>query len=306
MQKKGLDHGSGSRSICFVMNNLHFCEIPPSFSSYEQSGAVILPVPFETTTSYLHGTAAGPEAILNASHEIEVYDEKLGREVFRDIGGIHTLPPVPVGSDPESFLAKLEYEIAGHLRKNKLVVSLGGEHTLTLAAIRAVTAIYPGTAVLQLDAHADLRHTYRGDYYSHATVMRRVLDHARLYQIGIRSLSKEEADLIDGKNVSILFSHQLSNETVDAFVDSLPESIYITIDLDGFDPAVIPGVGNPEPGGFTWQSADYLLEKVSRRCRIRAFDVVELRPLPNETRSEVTAARLIYRLLGYIALNRTT
>ena len=287
------------------MNELHFGEIPKSFSSYEQSGAVILPVPFENTTSYLHGTATGPEAILNASQEIEVFDEKLGSEVFRHIG-IHTLPPISVDCTTEPFLAKLEAEIAGHLRNKKIVVSLGGEHTITLAAVRAVTALHPGTAVLQLDAHADLRHTYRGAYYSHATVMRRVLDHTRLYQIGIRSLSQEEFDLIDGKTVSTLFYHNLSKETIDSFVDSLPESIYITIDMDGFDPAVVPGVGNPEPGGFTWESADYLLERVCRRCRIRAFDVVELRPLPEEARSEVTAARLIYRLLGYIALNKTT
>ena len=287
------------------MNALHFGEIPESFSSYEQSGAVILPVPFEHTTSYLHGTAAGPEAILKASQEIEAFDEKLGREIFRYMG-IHTLAPVAIDCNPEVFLDKLESEIAGHLRNNKLVVSLGGEHTITLAAVRAITAIHPGTAVLQLDAHADLRHTYRGDYYSHATVMRRVLDHARLYQIGIRSLSKEEFDFIDGAAVSTLFNHNLSQETIDAFVKTLPESIYITIDMDGFDPAVVPGVGNPEPGGFTWESADYLLERVCRHCRIRSFDVVELRPLPQETRSEVTAARLIYRLLGYIALNKTT
>jgi agmatinase len=280
-----------------------FGEIPEESSSYEQSHAVILPVPYEHTTSYLRGTAAGPEAILRASLEIELFDEKLVREVYRDIG-LHTLPAITIDCPIEQFLGILETEVARHVRNNKLVVTLGGEHTVTLAAVQAVAKSCPGLSVLQIDAHADLRNSYRGYQYSHATVMRRILDHASLYQVGIRSLTREEFSLIDGERVSTLFSHDISTERIDAFVAELPEDLYLTIDMDGFDPAVVPGVGNPEPGGITWKTADYLLEQVSRSCSIRAFDVVELRPLPGEVRSEITAARLIYRLLGYIARER--
>ncbi len=285
------------------MKKLRFGEIPEGYASYQQAGAVILPAPFEHTTTYLHGTGDGPQAILRASQEIEMFDEKLAREVFLDIG-IHTLPSLAADCSTESFLADLEAEILTHARNGKLVVTLGGEHTITLAAVRAVTSVYPGIGVLQLDAHADLRSSYQGDVLSHATVMRRVIDYAHVYQVGIRSLTKEEFSLIDGQIVSTLFSHNLSRDTIDSFIAGLPEDIYITIDMDGFDPAVVPGVGNPEPGGLTWETADYLLEQVSQRCSIRAFDVVELRPLPGEVRSEVTAARLIYRLLGYIARRR--
>jgi len=277
-----------------------FTELPQDYCPYEHSKAVILPVPFEQTTSYLQGTKDGPAAILHASQEIELFDEKLGCEVGNEIG-IHTLPPIEPAQDIESFLNHLESVAAGHLHNGKLLVTLGGEHTITLATVRAAKQVYPDIAVLQIDAHADLRDTYRGKRYSHATVMRRVLEHASVHQIGIRSLSRKEYDLIKHTGITTLFAHEISTKTIDTFVDTLPKELYLTIDMDGFDPAVVPGVGNPEPGGLTWKTADYLLDRVSRRCSIKAFDVVELRPLAAEVRSEITAARLIYRLLGYSA-----
>ncbi|HNR13120.1 MAG TPA: agmatinase [Thermodesulfobacteriota bacterium] len=283
------------------MTPFHFAEeIPGGCPSYCDARAIILPVPYEHTTSYLKGTARGPEAILTASQEIELFDEKLGYEVYR-LMSMHTLPSFPVDCCGAEFLAKLESEVRIHLANGKLMVMLGGEHTITLAAVRAARAIVSGIAVLQIDAHADLRDSYLGDPFSHATVMRRVLEHAPVYQIGVRSLSAPEFDLVKAKAVTTLFCHDSSVGNINAFVDALPEEIYLTIDMDGFDPSVVPGVGTPEPGGLSWNSIDYILDRVSTRCRIRAFDVVELRPLPNEARSEVTAARLIYRLLGYIA-----
>lgn len=282
------------------MTALQFGEIPEGFTSYDQAQAVILPVPYEHTTSYLGGTAQGPEAILSASQQIELFDEKLGLEVYREIG-IVTLPPMTIDCYAEEFLAKVEQEILGHLRNNKLVVSLGGEHTITLGAVKAAKAVFPHIVVVQIDAHADLRDSYLGDPLSHAAVMRRTLEHVPVFQVGVRSLSPEEYQLVRNKSVTTLFSHELSDKTINAFVNQLPEDIYLTIDMDGFDPAVVPGVGTPEPGGLTWYTADYLLERISTRCRIRAFDIVELRPLSDEVRSEITAARLLYRLLGYIA-----
>ncbi|MBP1709432.1 MAG: speB, partial [Deltaproteobacteria bacterium] len=165
----------------------------------------------------------------------------------------------------------------------------------------AAKKLFPNLGVVQIDAHADLRDSYQNNPFSHACAMRRILDYAPLFQIGIRSLSKEEFNLIQEKKITTMFSHELSDRNLDSFFAKLPEDIYLTIDLDGFDPAVVPGVGNPEPGGLTWEKVDQILEQISARSKIRAFDIVELRPLADEARSEITAARLLYRILGYSA-----
>lgn len=280
------------------MNHPVFGEIPPDLSHYEHAHAVILPVPYEKTTSFLKGTAEGPEAILFASSQIEMFDEKLALEPFRL--GIHTRPPLPVAMPAEAVLASVETEAHAHFSRNKILAVLGGEHTITVGAVRAAQRLFPHLGVLQVDAHADLRSSYQGDCYSHACTMRLLLDLVPLYQVGIRSLSYEEYLLVRQKKTTVLYAHQVRPETLDAFIAQLPEDLYVTIDLDGFDPSVVPGVGTPEPGGLDWNTVDYLLEKVAARCRIRGFDLVELRPLPGEARSEVTAARLLYRLLGYI------
>jgi len=285
------------------MSNLTFGNIPKEYSSYENSRVVILPVPYEHTTSYLKGTARGPEAILKASYQIELFDEKLKQEIFRI--GIHTLPFMNINSHSEKLLKQIEDEVITHLSTNKLIVILGGEHTITIGALRGVKKFFPNIGIVQLDAHADLRVSYQGNPYSHACVMRKVLNYAPVFQIGIRSLSKEEFLLIDEGKVFTLFAHEISPENLESFLTKIPEDIYLTIDMDSFDPAVVPGVGNPEPGGLNWEMADQILELISARSRIRAFDIVELRPIAGEVRSEVTAARLLYRLLGYISRNQS-
>jgi len=285
------------------MSNLTFGNIPKEYSSYENSRVVILPVPYEHTTSYLKGTARGPEAILKASYQIELFDEKLKQEIFRI--GIHTLPFMNINSHSEKLLKQIEDEVITHLSTNKLIVILGGEHTITIGALRGVKKFFPNIGIVQLDAHADLRVSYQGNPYSHACVMRRVLNYAPVFQIGIRSLSKEEFLLIHEGKVFTLFAHEISPENLESFLTKIPEDIYLTIDMDSFDPAVVPGVGNPEPGGLNWEMADQILELISARSRIRAFDIVELRPIAGEVRSEVTAARLLYRLLGYISRNQS-
>jgi len=281
------------------MTHLVFGDTPEKFSGYDQAQAVILPIPYEQSTSFLKGTAQGPQAILNAASQIELFDEKVKGEPFRM--GIHVLPFMTISPDPEKFLSQVETEVLSHLKHNKLVIMLGGEHTLTIGGVKAAKKHFPNVGVVQIDAHADLRDSYQNNPFSHACAMRRVLDYAPLFQIGIRSLSKEEFDLIQEKKITTMFSHELSDRNLDSFFAKLPEDIYLTIDLDAFDPAVVPGVGNPEPGGLTWEKVDHILEHISARSKIRAFDIVELRPLADEARSEITAARLLYRILGYIA-----
>jgi agmatinase len=281
------------------MNPLVFGDTPEEFRGYEQARAVILPIPYEQSTSYLKGTAQAPQAILNAAGQIELFDEKVKVEPFRM--GIHVLPFMKFSPEPEKFISRVETEVFSHLKHNKLVIILGGEHTLTVGGVKAAKKLFPNLGVVQIDAHADLRDSYQNNPFSHACAMRRVLDYAPLFQIGIRSLSKEEFTLIQEKKITTLFGHELSARNLDLFFAKLPEDIYLTIDLDGFDPAVVPGVGNPEPGGLNWEMTDHILEQISSRSKIRAFDIVELRPLADEARSEITAARLLYRILGYCA-----
>ena len=282
------------------MNTMFFFgDTPEQYTGYSHSKAIILPIPYEQSTSFLKGTAQGPEAILNAASQIELFDEKLKQEPFRI--GIHVLPFMAINPDPNKLLSQIETEVFSHLQQNKLVIILGGEHTITAGAVKAAKRKFPFLGVVQIDAHADLRDSYQKNPLSHACAMRRILDHAPLFQIGIRSLSNAEFNLIKEKKIATLFSHELSNKNVKSFLTQLPKDIYLTVDLDAFDPAVVPGVGNPEPGGLSWEMADYILEQISSRSRIRAFDIVELRPLADEARSEITAARLLYRILGYIA-----
>ena len=281
------------------MTTFVFGDTPEKFSGYDSAKAVILPVPYEQSTSFLKGTAQGPQAILNAAGQIELFDEKLKREPFRI--GIHVLPFMAISPDPEKFLGHVETEILFHLKQSKLVIMLGGEHTLTIGGVKAAKKIFPNLGVVQIDAHADLRDSYQNNVFSHACAMRRIIDDISLFQIGIRSLSKEEFQLMQERNITTLFSHELSDRNLDSFFAKLPENIYLTIDMDGFDPAVVPGVGTPEPGGLTWEKVDQILERISARSKIRAFDIVELRPLADEARSEITAARLLYRILGYSA-----
>ena len=281
------------------MTSLVFGDISEKFSGYEQAQAVILPIRYEQTTSFLKGTSNGPQAILNAARQIELFDEKLKSEPFRI--GIHVLPFMTIHPDQKKFLGHLEIELLSHLKRNKLVIMLGGEHTITIGGVKAAKKLFPGLGVVQIDAHADLRDSYQNNPFSHACAMRRILDTAPLFQLGIRSLSKEEFNLIQDRKIATLFSHELSDQNLEAFFGKLPADIYLTIDLDGFDPAVVPGVGNPEPGGLTWEKFDHIIEHISARSKIRAFDIVELRPLANEARSEITAARLLYRILGYCA-----
>jgi agmatinase len=281
-------------------NNLTFGDIPPEFTRYDQARVVILPVPYEQTTSYLKGTEKGPQAIIKAAEQIELFDEKLKSEPYQM--GIHILPFIPTTTNPVVFLNQLEDEVLHHLAKHKLMVMLGGEHTITLGGVKAAKRVFPDLGVVQIDAHADLRNSYQNNPYSHAAVMRRIFDEeVPIFQFGIRSLSREEYEFIKEKKINTLFQHELSKKSLKSFLTQLPENIYLTIDLDGFDPAVVPGVGNPEPGGLSWEVADHILEQISSRSRIRAFDIVELRPLPEEARSEITAARLLYRILGYVA-----
>ena len=281
----------------------NFAAIPREYTSYDAAKVVILPVPFESTTTYMPGTRNAPAAIMHASAHMELYDEALALKTCSV--GIHTAPELALPGDPPDAVDAIRRSVKGFLDDGKLVCVVGGEHTVTIGSAQAVRDQCPNLSVLYLDAHADLRDSYGGMRINHACVARRVSETCPVVQIGVRSLSEEEAPLTNSGNVTTVFAREMhSGLAVESAVERLTQNVYITIDMDAFDPAVIPAVGTPEPGGLDWRQVNAILETVCQKRRVCGFDVVELCPIPASTVSEYSAARLIYRLIGLIARSR--
>ncbi len=268
--------------------------------SFARSRAVILPIPFERTTSYGPGTKGGPREIISASTQVELYDEELGREIYHV--GIHTLPPMelPFAQTEEAF-DEIRKTAAWLTTQDKFFVALGGEHAITAPLVAGVASVRPGVSVLQIDAHADLRDSYLGDPRSHASAMRRVLEHAPAVQVGIRNLSAPEAEAVPSLTTTVFYDWNMRQDAdwMERVVEALADTVYLTIDCDGLDPAIMPAVGTPEPGGLGWRELLDLVKLVMRRRRVIACDVVELCPIPGFVAPNFLAARLVYKLIGY-------
>lgn len=279
----------------------NFGLLPPTLSTYVTSPIVVLPVPFERTTSYGKGTAAGPAAILRASQSMELWDEELGAEPAE--AGIATEPPfLPEAFDMAAAMAELEAECRRHLEAGKLLVTLGGEHSLTIAPVRAAKSVHGPIGIVQFDAHADLREEFEGTPYSHASVMRRVYDEGvPSLPLGIRSLSAPEAEFARTARIPVVWGHELEGleARFDSLLDLLPDKIYLTFDIDYFDPALVPATGTPEPGGGLWYPTLRLLRRLFEAKRVVALDVVELAPLGGQPTSDFVAAKIAYKMIGY-------
>ena len=279
----------------------------PEFSDFARSPIVVWPVPFERTTTYMAGTRKGPCAILEASRNMELYDEELGGEVYRM--GIHTLEEMETQEGTiEQVMAAIRTTAASLLGEGKFFVMLGGEHSITSPAVSACARKYEDLTVLQIDAHADLRESYQGNPYSHASAMRRVLEICPAVQVGIRSLSVEEAEDIPKLKTKIYWAKEIVERPTAVWAPrvaaDLSEHVYLTIDIDGLDPSLVPATGTHEPGGFTWQQVTALIREVAARKKIVAMDLVELLPQPGHHASDFLAAKLIYKTLGYIFLHK--
>lgn len=272
----------------------------PVSRSFEESAAVVLPIPFERTTSYVHGTRNGPKEILAASAQVELWDEEMGIDVHDR--GMFTLPEMDLaGVSLDAAMPEIQRVAGELLDQQKFLVVLGGEHSITPPVVAAAAARHPGLAVLQIDAHADLRDRYLGEKNSHACSMRRALEHAPIVQVGIRNLSGEEAALLPRLRSTIFYDWNMRDDPawMDRVVEALPDTVYITIDLDGLDPATMPAVGTPEPGGLSWREVTALLRRTFERKTVVGCDVVELCPVPGLTASNFLAARLVYKILTY-------
>lgn len=283
----------------------NFCCLPPEFSSYPSSKIVIFPVPYDGTTSYHSGTREGPKAIIMASRFLELFDEAFNRELHQV--GIHTLDELePDVSGPEATIRQVREVTSYHLQQNKTVLMLGGEHSLSNGAARAFYDHFTGVSVLQLDAHADLRDSYQNSLFSHASVMRRIREFAPTLQMGVRSCSKGEAEFIRQNLIPVLWASEItaSDKWKREICSSLTENVYVTIDLDVFDPSIMPSVGTPEPGGLGWFQVLEILDFVSKQKRIIGADLMELSPIPGLSAPDFLAAKLALKLIGYIFQNR--
>jgi agmatinase len=263
---------------------------------------VVVPVPYDLTSTYQPGSRKGPSAILDASCFMELYDEELRKETY--LVGIHTLQPLePDARGPREMIETVRKSIRNLIKCEKVPVLLGGEHSITLGAVQALKRKYPELSVLQLDAHADMRDEYQESPYSHATVGRRLWEICPLVQAGIRSMSTQEASFMEKNKVKNFSADFVLTEknALEKICDGIKGDIYITVDLDVLDPSIMPSTGTPEPGGIAWINLLGLLRKVSQSCQVRGFDVVELSPIPGLVAPDFLAAKLVYRMMSYIS-----
>lgn len=281
---------------------MNFLGLSDGDARYEDARGVVVPVPWEATVSYGAGTGTGPAAILEASGYVELYDEVLREEPYRK-GGIHTTPAVDVShSDPVAFLAELEGVAARLYGDGKFPLFLGGEHSLTTAPVRAARAAFEDLSVLQLDAHADLRESYEGTPWSHASVMRRVFElGVPAVPVGIRAVSVEEAEFAQDEDLPVFWSHRIAHgeEWMGTVLNTLTDTVYITFDVDFLDPALVPATGTPEPGGGFWHETMRFLGYVFQEKNVVGMDVVELAPIEGLHAPDFVIARLVHRCLGY-------
>jgi agmatinase len=276
----------------------NFGDLPGEYSNLRDARIVIVPVPYDRTSTWIKGADKGPAAIIEASANMELYDIEMDSEVYRK--GIFTADALKVGSLlPEDMIEVVSEEVRGYIEKEKFTVVVGGEHSVSIGSIRAFAENSKDITVLQLDAHSDLRDEYNGSKYNHACVMARVREACPIVQVGVRSMDSSEKEFIDRGRV--FFAEDIYSRTgwIDEAVGKLSGKVYVTIDLDVFDPSIMPSTGTPEPGGLLWYEVLRLLKAVSDKKDIVGFDVVELCPNERNKAPDFLAAKLIYKMLSY-------
>ncbi len=287
-------------------NSTNYFGLPEEFSNKDNSKVVIVSVPYEATVSYGKGTSKGPAAVLEASQQVELFDDELWIEPHKI--GIHThqavnMEPV-VGEESPTAFQPLYDAISPIIEASKFPISIGGEHSLSLGAIKACAKRYPDLSILQIDAHGDLRKSYDGNTYSHASVAYHVykaLPQPLITQVGIRNISQDEVNWLeeDKPNINIFWARQQERWNFHEIIHTLSDNVYLTIDVDGLDSSVMPSTGTPEPGGMSWYHLIELIKVLCIRKNVVGADIVELAPIPNLHAPDFLVAKLLYKLIGY-------
>lgn len=280
-----------------------FGDFTPEEMRYESAAIAILPVPYDGTSTWIKGADRGPEALLDASYNLEFYDIETESEVYKR--GIATLDPVVENSSPEAMSDEVERRVERILDDGKFPVLIGGEHSVSIGAFRAMARRYPNISILQLDAHSDMRDEYEGSPCNHACVMARAKELTpNITQVGIRSTAREELHNIDPERT--FYAHRIAEDSgwMERVSSQLGEEVYITIDLDVLDPSVLPSTGTPEPGGMSYREVISLLRRIIEEHRVVGLDVVELCPNPSAKASDFLAAKLIYQFLSLLYADR--
>lgn len=270
---------------------------PDHPTGLEEARIVLVPVPYDRTCTWAKGAAQGPDALLAASEHLEGYDLDTGTEVWRQ--GIATDLPIQIDAPPDVMVEAVQRRTAEHLKQDRFTVIIGGEHSVSIGAVRAHADRTSDLTVLQLDAHADTRDSYQGSRFNHACVMARVKECCPIVQAGVRSMAACELASVDPNRIFYAEDIIHDRACIDDLLEQLSPQVYVTIDLDVFDPAFMPATGTPEPGGLSWYEVLALLKAVCDRSQVVGFDIVELCPLPNHRAPDFLAAKLIYTLLSY-------
>ncbi|WP_318309079.1 agmatinase [Flagellimonas crocea] len=274
-----------------------YAGIPKEYGSAEKSKVVLLPVPYDGTSTWGKGADKGPEAFLEASDNMETYDIETDSEVYKH--GIYLADAIEDLATPESMVDAVHKTVKEYIKRNKLVTMIGGEHSISIGAIRAFNECFEDLTVLQIDAHTDLRKEYLGTKYNHACAMYEAKETTNLVQVGIRSMDYTETLVMDRDQV--FFAHEMINDDfwMDTALDLMTDNVYITFDLDAFDPSIMPSTGTPEPGGLLWYETLDFLNRVFKEKNVVGFDIVELCPNEHDRSSNFLAAKLYYKMLSY-------
>ncbi len=277
--------------------NKTFADIPAEFAQYDSTQVILLPVPYDGTSTYGKGADKGPDALLDAATNVELYDIETDSEVYQK--GIYLAPAVTEDRSPEQMVDAVEKEVTHYINEGKYVTLLGGEHSISIGSIRAFRKAYPDLTVLQIDAHSDLRPEYHGSACNHACALHEASKTCNLVQVGIRSMDSVELPFLNKEKLFTSYRIRAEKDWMQQVVDQIGPKVYITIDLDAFDPAIMPSTGTPEPGGLFWNETLDLLKMVFRNSEVVGFDIVELAPMEGLSAPDFMAAKLYYKLLSY-------
>jgi agmatinase len=278
-----------------------YAGIPEEFSKLEKSKIVLIPVPYDGTSTWQKGADKGPDAFLDASANMELYDIETATEVYQQ--GIYLADAVTENESPKRMVEAVHQETKKYIKKNKFVTIFGGEHSISIGTIRAFNEMFPSLTVLHIDAHADLRESYEGSKYNHACAVYEASQTTNLIQVGIRSMDIIEKTVMDEEKTYFAHEMAIDDTWMDSAIDQMTDNVFITFDLDALDPSIMPSTGTPEPGGLLWYETLEFLKQVFAEKNVVGFDIVELCPNSKDKSSDFLAAKLYYKMLSYKFMN---